>query len=95
MENIEEEVIKHGKEIELMSRRLDNLEKLTESVQKLAISVDRTVNKQAGMEEQLKQIAADIREQKDKPNKRWETLISCVITAVVTALITLLLKGEI
>ena len=67
-------------QIKGLARRMDNLEKLTESVNKLAISVERLTTQQQ---------TTEIRE---KPGKRWDTVVAAVISALVGAGIALLIK---
>ena len=80
-------------QIKGLARRMDNLEKLTESVNKLAISVERLTSQQATTEGQITALTADVTELKDKPAKRWETVVAAIISALVGAGITLLIKG--
>ena len=80
-------------QIKGLARRMDNLEKLTESVNKLAISVERLTAQQAAAETQIDELTDDVSELKDKPVKRWETAVAAVISALVGAGIALLIKG--
>jgi len=80
-------------QIKGLARRMDNLEKLTESVNKLAISVERLTSQQATTEGQITALTADVTELKDKPAKRWETVVAAIISALVGAGIALLIKG--
>jgi len=80
-------------QIKGLARRMDNLEKLTESVNKLAISVERLTSQQATTEGQITALTTDVTELKDKPAKRWETVVAAIISALVGAGITLLIKG--
>ena len=76
-----------------LARRMDNLEKLTESVNKLAISVERLTSQQATTETQITTLTGDVNELKDKPGKRWDLVVTALITAIISAGITLLIKG--
>ena len=67
------------------NHRLENLEKLTESVYSLAQSVK-------SMQEDLKNIMARVAEIEKRPAKRWETLIAAIITAVIGGLVGYFLK---
>ena len=80
-------------QIKGLARRMDNLEKLTESVNKLAISVERLTSQQATTETQITALTGDVNELKDKPVKRWDTVIAAIISALIGAGITLLIKG--
>ena len=80
-------------QIKGLARRMDNLEKLTESVNSLALSVERLTNQQATTEGQITALTGDVNELKDKPVKRWDTAIAAIISALIGAGITYLLKG--
>lgn len=79
-------------QIKGLARRMDNLEKLTESVNKLAISVERLTSQQATTEGQITTLTDDVNDLKDKPAKHWETAVTAVISALVGAGIALLIK---
>ena len=76
-----------------LARRMDNLEKLTESVNTLAKSVERLTVQQAQTDTQVTTLTDEINEIKEKPGKRWDLVITVAITAIITAVITLLIKG--
>lgn len=80
-------------QIKGLAKRMDNLEKLTESVNKLAISVERLTAQQAATDSQIVTLTGDVNEIKTKPAKRWDTVIAAIISALVGAGITLLIKG--
>ena len=79
-------------QIKGLARRMDNLEKLTESVNALALSVERLTNQQQTTETQVESLTAEVTEIRDKPAKRWDTLITAVISALVGAGIAFLIK---
>ena len=80
-------------QIKGLARRMDNLEKLTESVNSLALSVERLTNQQATTETQITTLTDDVNELKEKPGKRWDLVVTALITAIISAGITLLIKG--
>ena len=80
-------------QIKGLARRMDNLEKLTESVNSLALSVERLTNQQATTETQITTLTGDMNELKEKPAKRWDMVIAAIISALIGAGITLLIKG--
>lgn len=80
-------------QIKGLARRMDNLEKLTESVNKLAISVERLTAQQATTDTQIETLTGDVNELKDKPAKRWETVVAAIISALIGAGIALVIKG--
>ena len=79
-------------QIKGLARRMDNLERLTESVNALALSVERLTNQQATTESQITVLTGDVTELKEKPAKHWETVVAAIISALVGAGIALLIK---
>ena len=80
-------------QIKGLARRMDNLEKLTESVNTLAKSVERLTVQQAQTDTQITTLTGDMNELKEKPAKRWDMVIAAIISALIGAGITLLIKG--
>lgn len=89
---IAEELARQSEQIKALSDRMGNLEKLTESVNKLAISLERLTAKQSATEKQVENIAEDVEDMKEKPAKRWDTVIAALISALIGAGIALLIK---
>ena len=80
-------------QIKGLARRMDNLEKLTESVNTLAKSVERLTVQQAQTDTQVETLSGAVDELKEKPGKRWDLVVTALITAAISAVITLLIKG--
>lgn len=80
-------------QIKGLARRMDNLEKLTESVNTLAKSVERLTVQQAQTDTQITTLTGEVNEIKEKPGKRWDLIITALITAAISAGVTLLIKG--
>ena len=59
------------------NHRIENLEKLTESVYSLAQSAK-------SMQENLKNIMARVAKIEERPVKRWEGVISTIITVLIS-----------
>lgn len=83
---------RHTEQIKTLFERLGNLEKLTESVNKMAISLERVTNKLTATEERVNHIADDVDEIKEKPGKRWDLVIAALISGLVGAGIAMLIK---
>ena len=93
MQEIGAALARQEEQIKGLARRMDNLEKLTESVNTLAKSVERLTVQQAQTDTQVTTLTDEINEIKEKPGKRWDLVITVAITAIITAVITLLIKG--
>ena len=70
-------------QIKGLARRMDNLEKLTESVNALALSVERLTNQQQTTDNQITVLTDDMNELKAKPAKRWDMVWTAIISALV------------
>ena len=66
--------------------------KLTESVNKLAISLERLTARESATEKQVEHLAEDVEAIKEKPAKHWETAIAAIISAIIGAGIALIIK---
>ena len=93
MQEIGAALARQEEQIKGLARRMDNLEKLTESVNTLAKSVERLTVQQAQTDTQITTLTGEVNEIKEKPGKRWDLVVTAAITAIVTAGITLLIKG--
>lgn len=92
MQEVVAAIARQDEQIKSLADRMGNLEKLTDSVNKLAISLERLTAKEAAVETRVGEIAEDVDDLKEKPVKRWETVIAAVISALVGAGIALLIK---
>ena len=93
MQEIGAALARQEEQIKGLARRMDNLEKLTESVNTLAKSVERLTVQQAQTDTQITTLTGDMNELKEKPAKRWDMVIAAIISALIGAGITLLIKG--
>ena len=92
MQEIVQALARQEERLTGLAERMDKLEKLTESVHTLAISVERLTNQQASTENQITVLTGDVGELKNKPAKRWDLVITALITAAISAGVTLLIK---
>lgn len=67
------------------SHRLDSLERQTEAVNHLATSVAVMAEKVESTGEKVDGLCVDVQEIKQKPGKRWETVVGQVISLLVAA----------
>ena len=85
-------VARQQEQIKTLFDRMGNLEKLTDSVNKLAISLEQLTGKENATEKQVENLAEDLKVITEKPAKRWDTVFAAVISALVGAGIALLIK---
>ena len=65
-----------------------SIEKLNDSIEEIRKNISEMSKSLAVMEVKLASVSRDVDEMKQTPKKRWDTVVSVVITAVVTAFIT-------
>lgn len=69
------------------TRRIDALEAEQKDIRDLVTSVALIAQKQESMEQSINHIQRDVEALTEKPAKRWETLVSAIISVVVGALL--------
>lgn len=67
------------------SHRLEELEKQTEAVNHLATSMAVMAEKVESTGEKVDGLCIDVQEIKQKPGKRWETVVGQVISILIAA----------
>ena len=87
-----EALARDSERLKALDTRMTNLEKLTESVNKLAISLERLTQQQNATEKKVDALSDDVEDIKEKPQKRWDTVFAAIISALVGAGIALLIK---
>ncbi len=92
MNDIGAAIARQEEQIKGLCKRMDNLEKLTESVNSLALSVERLTTQQKTTDDKVDLLSGEVNEIKEKPAKHWETAIAAIISALVGAGIALLIK---
>lgn len=87
MDEMSAKIARIEEQINELNRRMETLEKLTESVHSLTLSVRDLVNQQAATEKDVETLSNDVKEIKEKPAKRWDALVAAGIAAIVGAII--------
>ena len=82
------ELATQKEQIKTLFTRVDEQKTLTESVHKLAISLERLTSAQKSTADKVDDLTSDVEELKTKPAKRWDSATTVVITAIITAVIT-------
>ena len=68
------------------THRIDNLEKKQDNLDKLVGAVEILADREKRVEGDVKEIKDDVKSIKDKPGKRWESVVTQLITIVVAAI---------
>ncbi len=90
----------HGKEIGSLKHRVDDVEELVKAVNELAVSVGKlaenvssTNSRMNRFEESLKNQGERIGEMEKKPAKRYDLIITTIITAIASGAVTYIISG--
>lgn len=67
------------------SHRIDDLEKRQDNLDELVSTVKVLAVREENVETDVKEIKSDVKSLTDKPAKRWEAIVSTIITTVVAA----------
>lgn len=68
-------------------RRIQKLEKRQEDLEELTLTVKSLAIKEENIESTVKEIKDDVKQLNEKPAKRWEGLVTTIISVAVGALI--------
>lgn len=88
---LDERATRHTEQIKTVFNQLAEVKGMTESVHKLATTVEVLALEQKNTGEKIDKLTGEVDEIKEKPGKRWESVMMVVITAVVTGVVTFLL----
>lgn len=73
------------------SRRLDDLEDTTKTINRLATSMEVMAEKQGQVADTVEKLDTKVTKLEAKPGKRWETLVDKTIWALAAAVIAYIL----
>ena len=76
-------IAEQGAQIKELCRRMDSMEKLVETVNKMAINTERISASLKITETSVDTLTKDVKELKEKPGKRWDALVAAGIAALV------------
>lgn len=82
------ELATQREQIKTLFTRVNEQKTLTESVHKLALSLERLTSAQKSTADKVDDLTSDVDELKNKPAKRWDSAATVAITAIITAVIT-------
>lgn len=72
-----------GEQIKTLFKNQAEIKDLTETVQKLAIALEKQGMALSSTEKKVDSVKLDVDEIKAKPAKRWDTIIAAIITGIV------------
>lgn len=88
---IDERVTRHTEQIKTLFAQTEEMRSLTESVHKLASSCEILAYEQKTMSRKMDSLVRDVDELKEKPGKRWESVVGYALSALVGGVIAFLL----
>ncbi len=65
------------------THRIDELKETTKALNSLAVSVEKIAVQQENLAKSYSGLTKDVEEIKAKPSKRWDTIITALITALI------------
>lgn len=72
-------------------KRLDNMEEEQRELRNLTKAVASMVTEQKNMRDDLSEMKGDLKQIKEKPARRWDTMADKVLTLIIAAIVTYLL----
>lgn len=91
MDELEKTVVQHTEQIKTLFANQNQLQKLVDSVNALAVSVKELALKQETISSDVNGLRTDVDEIKSKPGKKWEDITGKIIWAVLAAAIGVIL----
>jgi hypothetical protein len=91
MDDLEKVVIQHTEQIKTLFSRVDQQERMMESINDLTLSVKELALQQGQMQKDVAGLQGDVEVIKQKPAKKWEDVSSKVLWAILAAVIGLVL----
>ena len=87
MEDIERTVVQHTEQIKTLFSRVEQQEKMMQSINDLTLSVKELALGQKNLKEDVTTLRGDVDEIKSKPGKKWEEVTGKILWAVLAAAI--------
>jgi len=91
MDELEKVVVQHTEQIKTLFSRVDQQQKMMESINDLTLSVKELALQQGQMQKDVAGLQDDVEVIKQKPAKKWEDVTSKVLWALLAAVIGLVL----
>lgn len=81
----------NARRIEDIEKRQDDVEKRQDDIEKLATSVEILALRESNVENDVKEIKADVKGLTNKSGQKWESLIDKIVTVLVAAIVGFIL----
>lgn len=91
MFKLDERVAQHTEQIKTCFNQIEETRSMAESVHKLATTVEILALELKTTNKKMDNLTREVEEIKEKPAKRWDSVINLIITSVVTAIVTYIL----
>ena len=91
LSDLQARMIRMEEQVKTLFKQQTNIEKLTETVHTLAMSIEKQGMNLQSTDRKLDVVKNDVDELKQKPAKRWETVVTGVISALVGAFMAYML----
>ena len=88
MMELDERVTRHTEQIKTVFNQIGEIKSLADGLHELVATVKVLANEQKETRIKVNDLAGDMEELKDKPAKRWDSIVTVAITEIVTAAIT-------
>jgi len=91
MDELEKTVIRHSEQIKTLFTRIDQQERMMQSINTLTVSVKELAMGLNSVKEDVGSLQDDVEVIKSKPAKKWEDVSSKILWAILAAVIGLVL----
>ena len=88
---LDERTIRHSEQIKTAFNRIDELHALTDSVHRMATSMEVMTSAQKSTEKKVDSLTHDLEEIKAKPGKNWEHIVRNVVELILAAVVGMVL----
>ena len=91
MDELEKTVIQHTEQIKTLFTRVDQQDKMMQSINTLTVSVKELAMGLNSVKEDVGSLQYDVETIKAKPGKKWDDITSKILWAILAAVIGLVL----
>lgn len=88
---LDERIVRQGEQIKTAFNQIDDVRSLTDSIHKMATTMELLTSAQKGIEKKVDNLHRDVEEIKIKPARNWENTIRIVFELVLAAVVGLVL----